>query len=181
MENYSKLKIADECFRVLKRGKHCAILIGDTRYHKHYVPIAVRVLQEFLNVGFILREDIIKLQWKTKTTRERWRSSKLDFYRIAHEHLYVFRKPESEEEKKKFKLSTKWWDEQLSIEKPLRKQATQPSQTTKAKVEEFETKLNPYGFIYIPKNAITLLPFKTGDKLHLLIDKTNKRVIITSA
>ena len=104
----------------------------------------------------------------------------MDFYRIAHEHLYVFRKPENEEEKKKFKLSTKWWDEQLSVEKPLRKHATQPSQTT-AKAEEFETKLNPYGFIYVPKNALARLPFKIGDKLHLRIDKVNNSVIITPA
>jgi DNA modification methylase len=102
-------EVADESFRVIRPGKHCAILIGDTRKHKHYVPIAYRVLQQFLESGFILREDIIKRQWKTKTTRERWRSSKLDFYKIAHEHLYVFRKPESEEERKELKLSSRWW------------------------------------------------------------------------
>jgi hypothetical protein len=73
------------------------------------VPIAFRVLQEFLNVGFLLREDIIKIQWKTKTTRERWRSSTLDFYRITHEHLFIFRKPLDEKEADKFRLSGKWW------------------------------------------------------------------------
>ncbi len=174
-------KVADECYRVLKPGKHCAILIGDTRRHKHFVPIAVRVLQEFLNAGFILREDIIKLQWKTKTTRERWRSTKLDFYRIAHEHLYVFRKLVNEEERKKFKLSTKWWSEQPLTEKPPRIQDIQPIQTTAAKVEAIETRLNPYGFVYIPKNALASLPFKPGEKLHLKIDRENKRVIITLA
>jgi DNA modification methylase len=102
-------EVADECFRVVKSGKHCAILIGDTRKHKHYVPISVRVLAQFLDAGFVLREDIVKLQWKTKTTRERWRSSKLDFYKIAHEHLYVFRKPNDESERKSMKLSSKWW------------------------------------------------------------------------
>ena len=102
-------EVADESYRVLKSGKHCAILIGDTRKHKHYVPISYRVLQQFLEAGFALREDIIKRQWKTKTTRERWRSSKLDFYKIAHEHLYIFRKPASKEEKSALKLSEKWW------------------------------------------------------------------------
>jgi DNA modification methylase len=174
-------KVAEECFRVLKPGKHCVILIGDTRHHKHFVPIAVRVLQEFLNAGFILREDIIKLQWKTKTTRERWRSSKLDFYRIAHEHLYVFRKPENEQEKKKFRLSIKWWSEQPLTEQPQATQDTQPSQATTTKVEGVETQLNPYGFVYIPKNVQASLPFKPGDKLHLKIDKANKSVIITPA
>ena len=102
-------EVADESYRVLKTGKHCAILIGDTRKHKHYIPISYRVLQQFLDSGFVLREDIIKRQWKTKTTRERWRSSKLDFYKIAHEHLYVFRKPASDEERRNLKLSSKWW------------------------------------------------------------------------
>jgi len=101
-------EVADECYRVLKQGKHCAILIGDTRKHKHYVPISTRVLQQFLDSGLVLREDIIKLQWKTKTTRERWRSSKLDFYRIAHEHLFVFRKPADDDERRELKLSSKW-------------------------------------------------------------------------
>jgi SAM-dependent methyltransferase len=101
--------VADECYRVLKAGRHCAILIGDTRRHKHYVPISYRVLQQFLESGFVLREDIIKRQWKTKTTREAWRSSKLDFYKIAHEHLYVFRKPSSDEDRRALRSSAKWW------------------------------------------------------------------------
>ena len=111
-------EVADESFRVLKKGRHCAILIGDTRKHKHYVPISLRVLQQFLDSGFLLREDIIKLQWKTKMTRERWRSSKLDFYKIAHEHLFVLRKPEDDSEMKRLKLSSKWWSE-VSPESPL--------------------------------------------------------------
>jgi len=101
--------VADESFRVLKKGKQCAILIGDTRKHKHYVPISIRLLQQFLDAGFVLREDIIKLQWKTKVTRERWRSSKLDFYRIAHEHLFVLRRPEDDRERGSLKLSSRWW------------------------------------------------------------------------
>ncbi|MEM2924625.1 MAG: DNA methyltransferase [Methanocellales archaeon] len=90
-------RVAQESYRVLKPGKHCAILIGDTRKHKHFVPVSHRVLQAFLDAGFILREDVIKLQWKMKTTRERWRSTKLDFLKIAHEHLYIFRKLEKGE------------------------------------------------------------------------------------
>lgn len=102
-------KVAEESFRVLKPGKICAILIGDTRKHKHYVPIAFRVMQAFLDVGFILKEDIIKLQWNMKTTRERWRAKEYEFYLIAHEHIFVFRKPENEKEYRKYKFSVKWW------------------------------------------------------------------------
>ncbi|MEM4610403.1 MAG: DNA methyltransferase [Thermoproteota archaeon] len=101
--------VAKEAYRVLKPGKHCAILIGDTRKHKHYVPIAFRIMQKFLEAGFILREDIIKQQWKMKSTREKWRKMEYDFYLITHEHLFVFRKPLRKEDLKKFKLSSAWW------------------------------------------------------------------------
>lgn len=102
-------RVADESMRVLKRGRYCAILIGDTRERRHYVPISFMVMQQFLDAGFILKEDIVKRQWKTKTTRERWRGKDYDFYLIAHEHLFVFRKPGEDEEFKKFKYSVKWW------------------------------------------------------------------------
>lgn len=102
-------KVASECYRILKPNGHCGILIGDTRRHRHYVPINVGVLGRFLDAGFVLQEDIIKLQHKTKMTRERWRSERYDFYKIAHEHLYVFRKLTKDETPNEFKLSLKWW------------------------------------------------------------------------
>jgi len=111
LEEYLKemKKVAEEAYRVLKAGKVCAILIGDTRKHKHYIPIAFRVMQAFLEVGFILKEDIIKLQWNMKTTRERWRAKEYEFYLIAHEHIFVFKKPQDEKEIKKYKFSIRWW------------------------------------------------------------------------
>ena len=102
-------RVAFECMRVLKPGKHCAILMGDSRRNKHFIPITPRVLMSFLEAGFILREDIIKMQWKMKSTREKWFGKKYDFYLIGHEHLYVFRKPDVEERTTKFKESMKWW------------------------------------------------------------------------
>lgn len=102
-------KVASEAYRVLKPGKHCAILIGDTRKYKHYVPISTRIMGAFLEASFILREDIIKLQHKMKSTRERWAGDRYDFYLIGHEHLYVFRKPDEGERTTKFKASMKWW------------------------------------------------------------------------
>ncbi|WP_456473705.1 TRM11 family SAM-dependent methyltransferase [Candidatus Pyrohabitans sp.] len=99
--------VAEECYRVLKPGKHCALLIGDTRKHRHYVPIATRVLLAFLEAGFVLREEVIKLQWKMKATRERWRG-RYDFLLIAHEHLYIFRKLAEGERASKFKHSMRW-------------------------------------------------------------------------
>ncbi len=113
LEEYLKemKKVAEESFRVLKPGKVCAILIGDTRKHKHYVPIAIRVMEAFLEAGFILKEDIIKIQWNMKVTREKWRAKEYDFYLIGHEHIFVFRKPEDKKEYKKYKFSAKWWED----------------------------------------------------------------------
>jgi DNA modification methylase len=99
-------EVAMECYRVLKPGRHCAILVGDTRRHKHYVPIAFRVMERFLQVGFILREDVIKVQWKMKSTHERWqRQPNRDFLLIYHEHLFIFRKPAKGEDTRKFQDS----------------------------------------------------------------------------
>ena len=89
-------KVAAECYRVLKPGKYCAILIGDTRRRRHFVPLAINVMQRFLKVGFILKEDIIKVQHNCTTTRY-WQSQKRDFLLIMHEHLFVFRKPAKNE------------------------------------------------------------------------------------
>lgn len=102
-------EVAKESFRVLKPGKHCGILIGDTHRHKHYVPIAFRVMEAFLDAGFILREDVIKRQWHTQTMRGRWKESyDHDFLLTYHEHLFIFRKPDKDEKVSKFKESMKW-------------------------------------------------------------------------
>ena len=110
MEEYLKWmsQIAKETYRVLKPGKYCAILIGDTRIHKHYVPISHYVLQVFLNAGFILKEEVIKIQHKMKTTREIWAKLKdKDFLLIYHEKLLIFRKPKEKEKLSKYKHSLK--------------------------------------------------------------------------
>ena len=98
--------IARESYRVLKPGKHCAILVGDTRVGKHYVPITHHVLRVFLEEGFILREEIVKIQHKMKTTREFWIRRRRDFLLIYHEKLYIFRKPLDENDRRKYRYST---------------------------------------------------------------------------
>jgi len=40
--------------------------------------------------------------------KEKWRGTKYDFYLLAHEHLYVFRKPATGEKMSEFKNSVKW-------------------------------------------------------------------------
>ncbi len=86
-------KVAKESYRVLKSGKYCAILIGDTRRKKYYIPLSFRIMQVFLSAGFKLKEDIIKHQWNCKTTPY-WTtmSKRYNFLLIMHEHLFVFEK-----------------------------------------------------------------------------------------
>ncbi len=99
-------RIAEESYRVLKPGKHCAILVGDTRIHKHYVPITHHILDIFLKTGFILKEEVVKIQHKMKTTREKWiKHREKDFLLIYHEKLYILRKPEINEKPGKHKYS----------------------------------------------------------------------------
>jgi DNA modification methylase len=86
-------KVAREFFRVLKFGKFCAILIGDTRRNKMYQPMAYKVMERFLKVGFALKEDIIKGQFNCKATGF-WvnKSKENNFLLIMHEHLFIFQK-----------------------------------------------------------------------------------------
>jgi DNA modification methylase len=86
-------KVAKEFYRVLKPNKYCAILIGDTRRNKMYQPMAYKVMQKFLDVGFELKEDIIKHQHNCKATGF-WvnKSKDYNFLLIMHEHLFVFKK-----------------------------------------------------------------------------------------
>ena len=89
-------KAAKEFYRVLKPGKYCGILIGDTHKRCHYVPIAYKVMQQFLREGFILKEDVIKAQWNCDST-PMWKNSDNKFLLTMHEHLFVFRKPSEQE------------------------------------------------------------------------------------
>jgi len=86
-------KVAKEFYRVLKKGKYCAILIGDTRRNKMYQPLAYKVMERFLKVGFKLKEDIIKHQHNCKATGF-WvnKSREYNFLLIMHEHLFIFKK-----------------------------------------------------------------------------------------
>ena len=86
-------RVASESFRALKSKKYCGILMGDTRRNKYFIPMAYRVMQDFIDVGFKLKEDIIKHQWNCKTTPYWIQKSKdYNFFLIMHEHLFVFEK-----------------------------------------------------------------------------------------
>ena len=98
--------IAKELFRILKQDRFCAILIGDTRRGRHYVPLAFNVMNRFLKAGFVLKEDIVKVQHNCKyTKRWEWKAKKDKFYLIMHEHLFIFRKPKTNEDLSRIKFS----------------------------------------------------------------------------
>lgn len=94
-------KVAQESYRVLKPGKICAILIGDTRKHAHVIPMGFWTIEVFLEAGFKLRELIIKRQHNCKTTGFWYNKSiKYNFLLLAHEYLPIFEKPEKSGAKK---------------------------------------------------------------------------------
>lgn len=86
-------KVALESYRVLKKDKFCAILIGDTRQKGNMILMSFNVMNIFQNAGFTLKELIIKEQHNCKTTGY-WKTNsvKYNFLLIAHEYLFVLKK-----------------------------------------------------------------------------------------
>jgi DNA modification methylase len=85
--------VAAESYRVLKKDKFCAILMGDTRQKGHMIPMSFEVMKIFQDAGFKLKETIIKEQHNCKATGY-WKTNsiKYNFLLIAHEYLFVFKK-----------------------------------------------------------------------------------------
>lgn len=85
--------VATECFRVLKKGKFCAILIGDNRKKGMVQSLGFEVMRLFELAGFKLKEIIIKQQHNCSATGF-WKNNsiKYNFLLLAHEYLFVFKK-----------------------------------------------------------------------------------------
>lgn len=84
-------KVVEESYRVLKKEKLCAIMIGDVRKHGNVVPLGFYIMELFLSVGFINKEIIIKEQHKCCSTNY-WKKKNNDFLLLAHEYIFVFQK-----------------------------------------------------------------------------------------
>lgn len=86
-------QVANESFRVLKKGKFCAVLMGDTRQKGNMIPMSFDVMRVFEEAGFKLKELIVKEQHNCKATGY-WKTNsiKYNFLLIAHEYLFVFKK-----------------------------------------------------------------------------------------
>lgn len=84
-------RVARECQRVLKPRGICAVQMGDARVGGVYVPLSHETLAVFLGSGFVLLEDVIKVQHNTRSERT-GSADTTPFCRIAHEHIFVLRK-----------------------------------------------------------------------------------------
>ncbi|MBD5434483.1 MAG: methyltransferase domain-containing protein [Treponema sp.] len=86
-------KVAGECYRVLKKGKFCAVLIGDTRKKGMVQPLGFETMRVFERAGFTAKEIVIKEQHNCKATGF-WKTNSIkhNFLLLAHEYLFVFRK-----------------------------------------------------------------------------------------
>lgn len=86
-------KVADECYRVLKKDKYCAVLMGDTRKNGMVQSLAFNTMRVFEQAGFKTKEIIIKEQHNCKATGY-WKTNSLkyNFLLLAHEYLFVMKK-----------------------------------------------------------------------------------------
>ncbi|WP_027186845.1 TRM11 family SAM-dependent methyltransferase [Desulfovibrio cuneatus] len=85
--------VAAESYRVLKKDKFCAILMGDTRKKGHIIPMSFEVMRIFEHAKFKTKEIIIKEQHNCKATGY-WKTNsiKYNFLLLAHEYLFIFKK-----------------------------------------------------------------------------------------
>lgn len=86
-------KVAAESYRVLKKGKFCAILMGDMRKKGMVQPLGFETMRVFESAGFKTKEIIIKEQHNCKATGY-WKTNsiKFNFLLLAHEYLFDFKK-----------------------------------------------------------------------------------------
>lgn len=84
-------KVAEEAFRVLKRGKMCAVMIGDVRKYGKVIPLGFRIMECFLQAGFMNKEIVIKEQHNGRSM-DYWEKRNNHFLLLAHEYIFVFQK-----------------------------------------------------------------------------------------
>jgi len=86
-------KVAEECYRVLKPEKYCAILMGDIRQEGYVVPLGFKVMNIFEDAGFRMKELVIKEQHNCRSTNY-WKANNSNQHLIllAHEYLFIFQK-----------------------------------------------------------------------------------------
>lgn len=84
-------KVSEESYRVLKKEKMCAVMMGDIRKHGKVIPLGFQTMECFLQAGFVNKEIIIKEQHNCRSS-EYWEKQNNDFLLLAHEYIFVFQK-----------------------------------------------------------------------------------------
>lgn len=86
-------QVANEAYRVLKKGKYCAFVIGDIRQKGSVRPLGFDTMRVFEDVGFKLKEIVIKQQHNCKMTRK-WEQISIEknFFLLAHEYVFILKK-----------------------------------------------------------------------------------------
>lgn len=85
--------VAKELYRVLKKGKYCAVMIGDIRKKGSVIPLGFKLLQIMQENNFVLKEIVIKQQHNCSRT-EYWKekSEKYNFLLLEHEYIFILKK-----------------------------------------------------------------------------------------
>ena len=84
-------KVAAEFRRVLKPNHFCAVMIGDVRQKGRFIPLGFRLVEVFEHEGFLTEQVFIKKESRTST--DQFYRNRLEYPRIAHEYIVVFRRP----------------------------------------------------------------------------------------
>ena len=84
-------QVAKESYRVLKKGGICAFMIGDIRKKGYVLPLGMNSMQKFIDVGFKLKEIVIKEQHNCRSDNY-WKGRERKFLMLAHEYIFIFEK-----------------------------------------------------------------------------------------
>ena len=86
-------QVAKEAFRVLKKGKYCAFVIGDIRQKGSVRPLGFDTMRVFEEAGFEPKEIVIKQQHNCKMTHK-WEKISIEknFFLLAHEYIFILKK-----------------------------------------------------------------------------------------
>ncbi|PJF17377.1 hypothetical protein PSACC_02863 [Paramicrosporidium saccamoebae] len=85
--------VAAESRRVLMEDGRIVLCIGDNRESRHVIPVTLRVLQEYLRMGFVLEEYIVKRQrCCAGTAKSVSLSTMFGFLLLTHEIIIVLGK-----------------------------------------------------------------------------------------
>ena len=84
-------QVAKESYRVLKKQGICAFMIGEILRKGYVLPLGMNSMQKFVDVGFKLKEIIIKEQHNCRSS-DYWEGRERRFLMLAHEYIFILEK-----------------------------------------------------------------------------------------